>query len=59
MMNKQDFSELHRLLAILLYECNKTLLSTTLSDEYRKEIVKNIEALERIMRVYIMDGEIE
>lgn len=53
MMNKQDFSELHRLLAILLYECNKTLLSTTLSDEYRKETIENLKALERVMKIYI------
>ena len=58
-MNKQDFSELHRLLAILIYECNKTLLCDTLSDEYRKETIENLKALERVMKIYILDGEIE
>ena len=58
-MNKKDFSELHRLLAILIYECNKSLLSENISKEYRKKTIKDIEALERIMKVYILDGEIE
>lgn len=56
-MNKQDFSELHRLLAILIYECNKTLLCDTLSDEYRKETIENLKALERVMKIYIWTVE--
>jgi hypothetical protein len=58
-MSRQEFSELHRLLAILIYECNKTLLCDTLSDEYRNETIENIKALERIMNIIYLDGEIE
>lgn len=58
-MNKKEFSELHRLIAILIYECNESLLCESLSDEHRKEIIENLKALERVMKIHIFGGEIE
>lgn len=55
-MNKQEYSEFHKYLAILIYEYNKTFYSSTLSDESRSEVGKILNALNEVMKICIIDG---
>ena len=55
-MNKQEYSEFHKYLAILIYEYNKTFYSSNLSDESRSEVGKILNALNEVMRICIIDG---
>ena len=55
-MNKKDYSELHRLLALLKYELEVELLGIDNKD-YRDEIRSHINAIDDIMRVFIVECE--
>lgn len=54
-MNKNQFVEFHRLLAILKYELEIATLETN-NIEYIKELEEQIKAIDTLMIVFIADG---
>lgn len=54
-MYKNEYVELHRLLAILKYEVSITLCETN-NEEIIKEYQELQEAIDKIMLVMIIDG---
>ena len=54
-MNKQEYAEFHKYLAMLIYEYNETLCSEYLSDESRNEILEILQALEKVMKICCLD----
>lgn len=58
-MNKKEFSEFHRLLAILIYEYSKTFYSSNLTDKSKSEIKKILKALELVQKVIIVGDDYE
>ena len=55
-MNKQQYVEFHKYLAMLIYEYNKMFLSENLCQSNRTEVVEILQALEKIMKICIIDG---
>lgn len=55
-MNKREYAEFHKYLAMLIYEYNKTFYSSTLTDESRSEVCKILNALNEVMKVCIING---
>ena len=55
-MNKQEYAEFHKYLAMLIYEYNQTFYSENLSEESRTEIWEILQALEKVMKICIIDG---
>lgn len=55
-MNKQEYEEFHKYLAMLIYEYNQTFYSENLSEESRTEIGEILQALEKVMKICIIDG---
>ena len=50
-MNKREYAEFHKYLAILIYEYNKILTCSSLSDESRSEVIDILLALEKVMKI--------
>lgn len=55
-MNKKDYSELHRLLAILKYELEIMMLETD-NKKYREQLKGQITAIDNIMKIFIVECE--
>lgn len=53
-MNKREYAEFHKYLALLIYEYNKTLACPTLSNETRREVRDILIALEKVMKICII-----
>lgn len=53
-MNKREYAEFHKYLAMLIYEYNKTLACPTLSNETRSEVKDILIALEKVMKICII-----
>lgn len=53
-MNKKDYSELHRLLAILRYELEIMSLETD-NKKYREQLRGQISSIENIMKIFIVE----
>lgn len=53
-MNKNDYVNLHRLLAILKYELNIELLETSDNIEI-KNLQSDIEAIDKVMSIFIIN----
>lgn len=54
-MNKRDYAEFHRLLALLIYEYNVVYYDSNLTEENRAEIGEILQALEKVMKICITD----
>ena len=54
-MNKREYAEFHKYLAMLIYEYNEILLGNNLSDETRKEVIDILQALEKVIKICILD----
>lgn len=55
-MNKKEYAEFHRLLAMLIYDYNVTLNNYNLTENNRNEIEEILAALEKVMKICIIDG---
>lgn len=55
-MNKREYAEFHKYLAMLIYEYNKMFYYKNLSEESKSEIGKTLLALEKVMKICITDG---
>lgn len=53
-MNKREYAEFHKYLAMLIYEYNKILVCPTLSNETRSEVKDILIALEKVMKICII-----
>lgn len=56
-MNKQQYSEFHKYLAMLIYEYNKIFSSSNLTEEARSDIGEILEALEKVNKICIIDDK--
>ena len=56
-MNKQQYAEFHKYLAMLIYEYNEMFYCHDLSDESRTEIGEILLALETVMKICLIDKE--
>lgn len=54
-MNKREYAEFHKYLAILIYEYNEILSDYSISEESRKDIQDILQALEKVMKICIID----
>ena len=53
-MNKEEYIQLHTLLAKLKYELNIELLNVT-NNEYLEELRKQIDAIDEVMKIFIVE----
>lgn len=53
-MDKDDYVELHTLLAKLRFELEIAMLEAT--EEYMVELQKEIEAVNKVMQIFIVEG---
>ena len=53
-MNKREYAEFHKYLAMLIYEYNKILACHSLSNETRSEVEDMLLALEKVMKICII-----
>lgn len=53
-MNKNDYVNLHRILAILKYELNIELLEAN-DETYIKNLQSDIEAIDKVMNIFIVE----
>lgn len=56
-MNQKEFSEFHRLLAILIYELNKSFYTSGITDKSKSEIGRLLKALEEVQKIVIVGEE--
>lgn len=56
-MNKREYAEFHKYLAMLIYEYNKTFYEPNLTEESRTEIGEILLALEKVQKICIIDYE--
>jgi hypothetical protein len=56
-MNKNQYVEFHKYLAMMKYDEIKTLCSPNLSEESRKKIEEEVEAIDLLMKVIIFDDK--
>jgi len=56
-MNKREYAEFHKYLAMLVYEYNETLLSDNLTEETKKEVIDILQALEKVMKICVLNGK--
>ena len=54
-MNKREYAEFHKYLAMLIYEYNLMFYENNLSDGSRAEIEEILLALEKVMKICILD----
>ena len=57
-MNKREYAEFHKYLAMLIYEYNKLFNCDTLTDKSRAEVGEILQALEKVMKICII-GDIK
>lgn len=55
-MNKEDFAQLHYLLAKLKYEL-KMISFECHTEDYKKDLDEQIKAIDLIQKVFIVEGE--
>lgn len=55
-MNKREYAEFHKYLALLIYEYNDVFNDDNITEESRTEIGKILQALETVMKICIIDG---
>lgn len=53
-MNKREYAEFHKYLAMLVYEYNKILACPTLTDKSRSEVGDILIALEKVQKICIL-----
>ena len=53
-MNKREYAEFHKYLAMLIYEYNKILACHSLSNETRSKVEDILLALEKVMKICII-----
>ena len=53
-MNKREYAEFHKYIAMLIYEYNKILTCSSLSDKSRSEVEDILLALEKVMKICII-----
>jgi hypothetical protein len=58
-MTREEFSEFHRLLAILIYEYNRTFYNPNLTEKSKSEIGRLLKALEEVQKIVFIDKEYE
>ncbi len=56
-MNKQQYGEFHKYLAMLIYEYNDMLYSPNLSEASKSEIGEILMALEKVMKICLIDKD--
>ena len=54
-MNKQEYAELHKYLAMLIYEYNDMFYGPILSEKAKSEIGELLTALEKVMKICLID----
>lgn len=54
-MNKEEYVQLHTLLAKLKYELEIEMLEVT--SDYIKELRKQIDAIDEVMKIFIVECE--
>lgn len=54
-MNKREYAEFHKYLAILIYEYNVMYYCDDRTEESRAEIGEILQALEKVMKICIID----
>ena len=58
-MNKREYAEFHKYLAMLIYEYNSIFNSPSLSETCRAEIGEILLALEKVMKICCIEGNNE
>ena len=58
-MSKREYAEFHKYLALLIYEYNKMFNDFYISEERRTEIGETLQALEKVMKICIIDMDME
>lgn len=56
-MNKREYAEFHKYLAMLIYEYNEVFYSTNIDDELREKTFKMLEHLLEVMKICIIDDK--
>ena len=56
-MNKREYAEFHKYLAILIYEYNEIFNCNTLTNENREEVGEILEALAKVMKICIIEDK--
>lgn len=56
-MNKREYAEFHKYLALLIYDYNKLFYSTNMSDETREKVGEMLEHLSEVMKICIIDDK--
>lgn len=54
-MNKEDYAQLHYLLAKLKYELLMDCYECDSASDYVKQLEKQVEAIDEIMKVFIVE----
>ena len=54
-MNKREYAEFHKYLALLIYEYNEIFSDCNLSEESRNQIEEILMALDKVMKICIID----
>lgn len=56
-MNKEDYAKLHYLLAKLKYELSITMFECNSDSKYAKQLKRQIEEIDDIMKIFIVECE--
>jgi hypothetical protein len=56
-MNKNEYADLHYLLAKLKYELSITMLECDVNSKYAKQLKRQIEEIDDIMKIFIVECE--
>ena len=54
-MNKQEYAEFHKYLAMLIYEYNDMFYEPNLTEAAKSEIGEILMALEKVMKICLID----
>lgn len=54
-MSKQEYAEFHKYLAMLIYEYNDMFYEPNLSEKAKSEIGELLTALEKVMKICLID----
>lgn len=54
-MSKEEFTEFHRLLALIKYQYVDDLQNPNISDFYRDDITRYLEAIDLLMKICIIE----
>ena len=58
-MNRQEYGEFHKYLAMIIYEYNKMYYSSNLTEKTRTNIGEILEALEKVMKICLIGEDNE